>query len=95
MAARPLALVTGASTGIGLELARCCAENGFDLVIAADEPEINRAAAMLRETGVEVWPVEADLAALDGVEKLCLEGPELYKTFRDKQDGCVKVVMTP
>lgn len=71
MAARPLALVTGASTGIGLELARCCAENDFDLVIAADEPEINQAAAMLRETGVEVWPVEADLATIEGVEKLC------------------------
>jgi len=29
---RPLAVVTGASTGIGYELAKCCAENGFDLV---------------------------------------------------------------
>jgi uncharacterized protein len=35
---RPLALVTGASTGIGYELAKCCAQRGFDLVIAADEP---------------------------------------------------------
>src|SRR4029079_5156782 len=33
---RPLAVVTGASTGIGFELARCCLSNGYDLVIAAD-----------------------------------------------------------
>jgi len=31
-----LAIVTGASTGIGYELARCCAADGFDLLIAAD-----------------------------------------------------------
>jgi NAD(P)-dependent dehydrogenase (short-subunit alcohol dehydrogenase family) len=35
------AIVTGASTGIGLELAKRCAEEGFDLLIAADEPEID------------------------------------------------------
>ena len=39
---RPLAVVTGASTGIGYELAKCCAENGFDLIVAADEPESRR-----------------------------------------------------
>jgi short-subunit dehydrogenase len=33
-----LAVVTGASTGIGYELAKVCAENGFDLIIVADEP---------------------------------------------------------
>jgi len=37
---RPLAVVTGASTGIGYELAKECCRNGFDLVVAADEPEI-------------------------------------------------------
>jgi NAD(P)-dependent dehydrogenase (short-subunit alcohol dehydrogenase family) len=31
------AIVTGASTGIGLELAKCCAREGFDLLVAADE----------------------------------------------------------
>ena len=39
---RPLAVVTGASSGIGYELARLCAENGFDLVIAADRPRSAR-----------------------------------------------------
>ena len=67
---RPLAVVTGASTGIGYELARCCAENGFDLIVAADEPEIKTAAENFRNSGVEVKAVEADLATIDGVEKL-------------------------
>lgn len=62
----PLALVTGASTGIGYELAKCCAENGFDLIIVADEPETHKAAEALRDlTGVE-----ADLATMEGVDKL-------------------------
>lgn len=42
--ARPLAIVTGASAGIGFELARICGENGFDLVIAADQAKIQDAA---------------------------------------------------
>lgn len=42
---RGLAVVTGASSGIGFELARCCVGDGYDLVIAADEPEIAEAAA--------------------------------------------------
>src|SRR3954470_1629792 len=69
---RPLALVTGASTGIGYELARCCAENGFDLLIAADEPKIAEAAADFRKLGAKVEAVQADLATLPGVERLHL-----------------------
>jgi short-subunit dehydrogenase len=61
---RPLAVVTGASTGIGYELAKCCAREGFDLVIAADEPEIKRAAADLTALGARVDALEADLTAL-------------------------------
>jgi short-subunit dehydrogenase len=64
------AIVTGASTGIGLELARCCARDGFDLLIAADEPEIEQAAASLRGNGVQVEAVQADLATMEGVDKL-------------------------
>jgi short-subunit dehydrogenase len=64
------AIVTGASTGIGLELARCCADEGFDLLIAADEPEIEQAAASLRAEGANVEVVQADLATTEGVDKL-------------------------
>jgi short-subunit dehydrogenase len=69
-AARKLAVVTGASTGIGFELAKVCAKNGFDLVIAADEPEIHRAAEMLKREGGRVDAIETDLATLEGVDKL-------------------------
>jgi short-subunit dehydrogenase len=68
--ARKLAMVTGASTGIGYELAKCCARDGFDLLIAADEPEIFNAADRLRELGATVQAIEADLATTRGVEDL-------------------------
>jgi short-subunit dehydrogenase len=67
---KPLAVVTGASTGIGLELARQCAANGFNLVVVADEPAIRTAADELRKSGVAVEAVEADLATTEGVDKL-------------------------
>jgi short-subunit dehydrogenase len=65
-----LALVTGASTGIGYFLAQECAHHGYDLVVAADETRIERAAEALRRTGVDVRAVEADLATLEGVDQL-------------------------
>jgi short-subunit dehydrogenase len=67
---RPLAIVTGASTGIGFELAKRCAKEGYDLLIAADEHEIEAAAASLRECGTEVEALEADLASTEGVDQL-------------------------
>jgi uncharacterized protein len=68
---RPLAVVTGASTGIGYELAKRCADEGFDLVIVADEAEIKAAASDFEGLGARVDAVEADLATLEGVDKLC------------------------
>ena len=65
-----LAVVTGASTGIGYHLAKCCAQDGFDLVVVADEPEIERAAADFRQLGVHVESIEADLATVEGVDQL-------------------------
>jgi len=67
---RKLAVVTGASTGIGLELARECVRHDFDLIIAANEPEIDNAADQLRREGGTVEPVNADLSTIEGVDKL-------------------------
>jgi uncharacterized protein len=67
---RKFAVVTGASTGIGLELARECAKHKFDLLIAANEAEINRAANELRREGGNVETLQADLATIKGVDKL-------------------------
>jgi short-subunit dehydrogenase len=65
-----LAIVTGASSGIGRELAKQCARDGFDLIVAADEPEINAAADEFRTFGVEVDAVETDLSTTAGVDEL-------------------------
>src|SRR3954447_8441637 len=65
---RKLAVVTGASTGIGLELARECAKNNFDLIIAANEAEIEGAAEELRRNGGTVDVVQADLATIGGID---------------------------
>ena len=67
---RPLALVTGASTGIGYYLARECAENGFDLLIAADDPKISEAGEAFRILGASVDVVEVDLSTTEGVDEL-------------------------
>ena len=67
---RPFAVVTGASTGIGYELAKCCAEDGFDLLVAADEPEIEKAADAFRRFGGKVDALQADLATEEGVQRL-------------------------
>jgi short-subunit dehydrogenase len=66
------AIVTGASTGIGLELARCCARDGYDLLIAANEASIEGAATVLRqEQGAgNVQALNTDLATIEGVDKL-------------------------
>jgi uncharacterized protein len=74
---RPLAIVTGASTGIGYYLAEQCAENGFDLLVAADDPAINKAAEDFRALGAAVDVVETDLATTVGVD-------ELYDAAKDR-----------
>lgn len=65
---RPLALVTGASSGIGLELARQFAEHGFDLVVTAEDAELTTAADQLRATGTTVQTVRADLRTAEGAQ---------------------------
>jgi uncharacterized protein len=67
---RPFAIVTGASTGIGFELAKRCAKEGYDLLIAADEPAIEQAATSLRGAGADVESLQTDLATTEGVDRL-------------------------
>ena len=69
---RPLAVVTGASSGIGRELARLAAQDGHDLVIVADQGDLEGAAALFRTAGAIVDAVEADLSTSFGVDKLML-----------------------
>lgn len=65
---RPLAIVTGASSGIGFHLARECVGAGFDLVVTADRPDIATAVEEFRLLGAEVNAIEADLSTLEGVD---------------------------
>jgi uncharacterized protein len=67
---RPLAVVTGASSGIGYALAKVFAENGFDLVIAAENPGIVDAGNAFRTLGVNVETVQVDLSTDEGVDLL-------------------------
>ncbi len=67
---RPLAVVTGASSGIGYNLARLAALRGYDLVIAADEGRIREAARDFSRLGANVRAVVADLSNEEGVDAL-------------------------
>ena len=67
-----LALVTGASTGIGLEIAKLAATDGYDLLLAADTP-LNEATETLRRYGTRVQAIEVDLSDIEGVDRLLAE----------------------
>jgi short-subunit dehydrogenase len=71
MMANKLAVITGASTGIGFELAHLAAKDGYDLIVVADEPLIDAAAKDFRiGSGAEVVSIETDLSTIEGVDKL-------------------------
>lgn len=67
--ANKFAIVTGASTGIGLELAKLAAQDGYDLLLVADTPFVDGSAG-LEATGVSVDTIETDLATFEGVDRL-------------------------
>lgn len=64
------AVVTGASSGIGLELAKQFAQHGFDLLVVADSAKITEAASALRSYNVSISEAQIDLAKPEGVEEL-------------------------
>ncbi|WP_375398468.1 SDR family NAD(P)-dependent oxidoreductase [uncultured Sphingomonas sp.] len=64
------AIITGASTGIGFELATLAAKDGYDILVVADEPLIDAAAADFKQFGTDVRSVEADLSTIAGVDAL-------------------------
>jgi len=68
---RRFAVVTGASSGIGLELAKQFLANQFDVMIVADGADIHDVARQLHRDDVRVYPQEVDLATREGVEQLC------------------------
>jgi uncharacterized protein len=68
--ARQLAVVTGASSGIGFELAKVFAEEGYDLIVAAEDEELDAAARELNQVGCGVEAVRVDLSRPEGVEAL-------------------------
>jgi short-subunit dehydrogenase len=67
----PLAVVTGASSGIGFELARQFVDHGFDVLLAAEDDELETAASTLRhDTEAQVRAVPTDLRSPQGVRDL-------------------------
>ena len=69
-ATRPLAVVTGGSSGIGLELAKQFARNGFDLLLCAEDEGLAEAAQQAEALGADVSTFRTDLATYGGVESL-------------------------
>jgi len=67
---KPFAVVTGASNGIGYELATQFAQHGFDLLVAAEDSAIATAAHAFEGLGAAVESLQVDLATYDGVEEL-------------------------
>ena len=65
----PLAVITGSSSGIGLEIAKRAAADGYELLLAADTP-FDTALGQLQSTQAKVTTIEVDLATLDGVDEL-------------------------
>ena len=88
-ATKSLAIVTGASTGIGYELAKLCAENGFDLVVAADENEIHAAAERLQSLGASVEAAFGVCRFLFWLGRLTYTSPRLLLQTNSASQRCL------
>ena len=66
--ANQLAVVTGASSGIGLEIARLASSEGYDLILASDTPHVEAGEGL--DEGGDVHSIEADLSTSQGVRQL-------------------------
>jgi short-subunit dehydrogenase len=75
--ATQLALVTGASSGIGFWLAKELASRGYDLVICSAGDRLAGAAEEIRASGTNVTAINADLATSEGVDQLWAQAREL------------------
>jgi short-subunit dehydrogenase len=84
--ARPFALVTGASSGIGLALAGELAQRGYDLMICSAGGRLGDAAQQLRTSGTEVNEVTANLGTAEGVQKLW---EQVASTGRELDIACI------
>lgn len=80
------ALVTGASSGIGLSLARELASRGYDLAVCSAGDRLHEATETLRATGVTVDEIQADLSTREGVEQLW---SEVIALNRDVDIACI------
>ena len=93
----PFAVITGASSGIGFELAKQFVRHHFETLIVAEDPGIHAAADTLRgATRLSVTPVQLDLASYDAVEQLAaiiadtrrpLEGDRAQRRRRGRGRG--------
>lgn len=67
---KKLALITGASSGIGFELAKIFAKNDYDLIIVSHRERIEEKARILRQYEVDVEAVEEDLSTQKGTQRV-------------------------
>jgi NAD(P)-dependent dehydrogenase (short-subunit alcohol dehydrogenase family) len=81
-----MAVVTGASSGIGLELARECAQNGLDLVVAADR-DLSDGVEEVSGLGISIEAVRVDLATPEGIDKL-------YRSLAGRPTHCSPMLAT-
>lgn len=82
---RPFTMITGASSGLGLELAKLFAQDGYDIAISGSSERIFEAAETIKGYGVEAYPLQADASTYEGVEEFW----EFVKSKDKKLDSAV------